>query len=53
MERMDRNVLKWFDNVERLDKIVYPATVEGNRGRRRPHKRLRDEVKELLMEGEI
>ena len=39
LERIERNVLKWFRHVERKGKerllrIVYQANVEGNRGER-------------------
>ena len=48
------NVLKWFGHVERMEeersvKRVYRANVEGNRGRGRPQRRWRNEVKELLI----
>ena len=54
LERMERNILKRFGHVEkmgeeRLVKRVYQVNVEGNRGRGRPHRRWRDEVKELLI----
>ena len=54
LERIERNVLKWFGHVERmreerLVKRVYQANVEGNRGRGRPQRRWRDEVKDLLV----
>ena len=53
-ERIKMNVLKWFGHVERmgeerLDKRVDRANVEGNKGRRRPQRRWRDDMKELLM----
>ena len=34
-------------------KRVYRANVEGNRGRRRPQRRWRDEVKDLLLGREL
>ena len=54
LERIERNVLKWFGLVERIEeerlvKRVYRANVEGNRERGRPQRRWRDEVKELLL----
>ena len=54
LERMERNVLKWFGHVERIGeerlvKRVYYSTLEGNRGRGRLQRRWRDEMKELLM----
>ena len=54
LERIEKNVLKWFGHVERMGverliKRVYRANVEGNRGRGRPQKRCRDEVKDLLL----
>ena len=54
MERIERNVLKWFGHVvrmgeERLVKRVHRVNVEGNRGRVRSQKRWRDEVKDLLL----
>ena len=54
LERIERNVLKWFGLVERIEeerlvKRVYRANVEGNRERGRPQRRWRDEVKELLI----
>ena len=41
LERIERNVFKWFGNAERrgeerLVKRMYRANVEGNRGRGRP-----------------
>ena len=41
LERIKRNVLKWFEHVERIGeerlvKRMYQANVEGNRGRGRP-----------------
>ena len=44
-------MLKWFGHVERMEegrlvKKVNRANVEGNRGRGRPQRRWRDEVKE-------
>ena len=53
-ERIERNLLKWFGHVERmreerLVKRVYQAYVEGKRGRGKPQKRWRDEVKNLLL----
>ena len=54
LERIEDNVLKWFGRVERMGqerlvKRVYQANVESNRGRGRPQRRWRDEVKELLL----
>ena len=54
VERIERNVLKWFGHVvrmgeERLVKRVHRVNVEGNRGRVRSQKRWRDEVKDLLL----
>ena len=54
LERIERNVLKWFGHLgrmgeERLVKRVYRANVEGNRGRGKPQRRWRDEVKYLLL----
>ena len=54
LERIERNVLKWFGHLERMGeerlvKRVYRANVEGNRGRGRPQRRWRDEVKYLLL----
>ena len=54
LERIERNVLKCFRHVERvgeerLVKRVYQANVEGNRGRGRPQKRLKYEVKDLQL----
>ena len=54
LERIERNVLKWFGYVERMGeerlvKRVYRANVEGNRGRGRSQRRWRDEVKDLLL----
>ena len=54
LERTERNVLKWFGHVERMGeeemvKRVYQANVDGNRGRRRPQRRWRDEVKDLSL----
>ena len=54
LERIERDVLKWFGHVERMGeerllKRVYRANVEGNRGRGRPQRRWRDEVKGLLL----
>ena len=54
LERIERNVLKWFGHVERMGeerlvKRVYQGNVKGNRGRWRPHRRWRNEVKDLLL----
>ena len=54
LERIERDVLKWFGHEERMGeerlvKRVYRANVEGNRGRGRPQRRWRDEVKDLLL----
>ena len=54
LERIERNVLKWFGHVEnmeeeRLVKKVYQANVEGNRGRGRSQRKGRDKVKHLLL----
>ena len=54
LERIERNVLKWFGNVERMGeerlvKRVYRANVEGNRRRGKPQRRWKDEVKYLLL----
>ena len=51
---VERNVLKWFGRVERMGeerliKRVYQANVDGNGGRRRPQRKWRDEVKDLLL----
>ena len=53
LERIERNLLKWFGHVERMgeEKLVkreHRANVAGNRGRERPQRRWRDEVKDLL-----
>ena len=58
LKRIERNVLKWFGHVERmvekrLVKRAYQENVEGNRGRGRPQRRWRDEVKDLLLEREL
>ena len=55
LERIERSVLKRFGHVERMGeerlvKRVYHANVDGNRGRGRPQKKWRDEVKDLLLE---
>ena len=52
LERIERNVLKWFVHVkrmgeERLLKRMHQANVESNRGRGRPQRRWRDEVNDL------
>ena len=52
-EGMERSVLKWFGHVERMGeerlvKKVYQANLEGNREKRRPQRRWRGEVKDLL-----
>ena len=44
LDRIKRNMLKWFRNVERmaeerLAKRVYRANVESNKGRVRPQRR--------------
>ena len=58
LEKIERNVLKGFGiwkEWERkgwLIKRVYQANVEGIRGRGRPQRRRRDEVKDLLLGGE-
>ena len=54
LERIERNVSKWFGHVERMGderliKGVYQANVEGKRGRWRPQRRWRNEVKDLLL----
>ena len=54
LERIERNMLKWFRHVERMGeerliKRMYQANVEGNKGRGRPQRRWRDEVKVLLL----
>ena len=54
LERIERNVLKWFGYVERMGeerfvKRVYRANVEGKRGRERPQRRWGIEVKDLLI----
>ena len=54
LEGIKRNVLKWFGHVEkmgmeRLIKRVYRANVEGTRGRGRPQRRWKYEVKDLLL----
>ena len=43
LERIERNVLKWFGHVERmgeerLDKRMYHANVEGKRRKGRPQR---------------
>ena len=58
LERIERNVLKCFRHVERmreerLEWRVYRANLEGNRGRGRPQRRWRDEVKGLLLGREL
>ena len=50
LERIERNVLKWFGHVERkgeerLIKRVYRANFEGNRGIGKPQRRWRYEVR--------
>ena len=50
LEIIERNVLKWFGHVERmreerLVERVYRDTVAGKRGRGRPQRRWRNEVK--------
>ena len=54
LERIERNMLKWIGHIERrgeerLAKRMYQANLESNRGRRRPQRRLRDGVKDLLL----
>ena len=54
LERIERNVLKWFGHVkrmgeEKLFKRLYQANVEGNTGRGRPQRKWRGEVKDLLL----
>ena len=54
LERIERIVFKWFGHMERMGKErlvkrVNHANVEGNRGKGRPQKRWRDEVKDLLL----
>ena len=54
LERIERNVLKCLGHVkrmgkERLVKRVYRINVEDSRGRGRPRRRWRDEVKDLLL----
>ena len=54
LERIDRNVLRWFGHVERMGeerlvKRVYRANMEGNRGKGELQKRWRVEVKDLLL----
>ena len=54
LERIERNMLKWFGKVkvigkEKMVKRGHQASVEIKRGRGRPQSRWRDEVKELLM----
>ena len=54
LERIERNVIKWFGHEkrmgkERLVKREYRENVESNRGRGRPQRRWRNEVKKLLM----
>ena len=51
-------MLKWFGHVERMGeerlvKRVYQANVEGNKGRGKPQRRWRDEVKGLLLGGMV
>ena len=53
LERIERNVLKWFGHVERMGEErlvgrVYRANMEGNRGRGRPQRRWIDTVKDCL-----
>ena len=50
LERIERNVLKWFGYVERMEekrlvKRVYRANVEVNKGRGRPQRRWKDDGK--------
>jgi hypothetical protein len=42
---INRNVLRWYGHVEKVDKRVYRAQLEGSRGRRRPKLRRVDGVK--------
>ncbi len=53
---MQRNILKWFGHVERMEskrltKRVYDSEVEGVRGRSRPRSRRRDGVGRYLRKG--
>ena len=55
LERIERDVLKWFGHVERMGeerlvKRVHQANVGGSRGKGRPQRGWRDEVKDLLLE---
>ena len=54
LERIERNALKWFGQVERMGeegllKRVYRAKREGKRGRGRPQRRWKNEVKDFLL----
>ena len=54
LERIERNVLKWFGHMERvgeerLVKRVNRANLECNRGGGRSQRKWRDEVKGLLL----
>ena len=53
MERIERNVLKWFGHVERIMEEMLVKSVsgkcEGNRGKGRWQRRWEDKVKELTM----
>ena len=57
-EIIENNVLKCFGHVKRMGKEslvkrVYRANIERNKERRRPQRRWRDEVKDLLEREEI
>ena len=54
-DRADRNMLKWFGHIERMEgnrltKKIYTSKVEGNRGRGRPKRRWRDAVRDVLFQ---
>ena len=53
--KVERNVLRWFGHIERMDderlvKKVYESSVEGGRRRGRPCKRWKDCVKEYVQQ---
>ena len=55
-DRADRNILKWFGHIERMEEVrltkrIYISEVEGNRGRGRPKRRWRDAVNDVLARG--
>ena len=54
LEGIKMNVLKWFGQRQRMGEEllverVYRANLVGNRGRRRPQRTWRDEVKDFLL----